>query len=83
MLAGLLWASRLGLLLGSGEGRRTGVLLDIQAWESLVEWIENATDARAAARALTELTVAGSAREAGWVDWEDVREEWAGEQPER
>lgn len=64
------------------EGRRTGVLLDIQAWESLVEWIENATDARAAVKALTELTAAGGGREAGWVAWEDVREEWAGEPPE-
>ncbi|NJL26401.1 MAG: hypothetical protein HC897_00310 [Thermoanaerobaculia bacterium] len=64
------------------EGRRTGVLLDIQAWESLVEWIEIGRDARAAVKVLTELTAAGGARTAGWVAWEDVREEWAGEPTE-
>lgn len=50
---------------------------------SIAHALEQATDARAAVKALTELTTAGGAREAGWIDWEDVREEWAGEPSER
>jgi hypothetical protein len=62
------------------EGRRTGVLLDIRVWESLVEWIEDATDTRVAVKALTDLAAAGGAREAGWVPWKDAREEWGAEE---
>ena len=58
------------------EGRRVGVLLDIQAWEALVEWIENATDAHLAVKALTELHEGGGPRKAGWVAWETTREDW-------
>jgi hypothetical protein len=58
------------------EGRRVAVLLDIRAWDSLVEWMENATDTRLAAKALTELHAGGGPREAGWVPWEEAREDW-------
>ncbi len=64
------------------QGQRTGVLLDIDAWESLVEWIEDATDTQIAAKALTALHAAGSAEKAGWLAWEDVREEWGAEEDE-
>lgn len=57
------------------EGRRTGVLLDLQTWESVLDWIEEATDAHAAAKALTELAAAGSPEKAGWLAWDEVREE--------
>ncbi len=40
-------------------GQRTGVLLDIRAWEALMAWIEDTTDTRLAARALRELAAAG------------------------
>lgn len=36
------------------EGRCAGVLLDIRTWDSLVDWIEHATDSRIAVEALTE-----------------------------
>lgn len=57
------------------EGRRVAVLLDIRAWDSLLDWIENSTDVRVAVKALTELS-AGSARDAGWASWAEVREDW-------
>jgi len=58
------------------EGRRVGVLLDIRAWDSLVEWIEHATDSQIAVKALTELHAGGGPRKAGWVPWEEAREDW-------
>lgn len=58
------------------EGRRVGVLLDIHAWEALVEWMENATDARLAVKAMTELHEGGGPENADWVPWETAREEF-------
>lgn len=58
------------------EGRRTAVLLDIQAWESIVDWMENATDAHLAAKALTELDAGGGPEGVGWKSWDEVREDW-------
>lgn len=48
--------------LTDSEGRRTAVLLDIRAWESIVDWIENATDTQLALKALKELTAGGARR---------------------
>jgi hypothetical protein len=63
------------------EGRRTAVLLDIQAWERLINWIEIVTDAKIAAQALAELQQAGGRPEqAGWLAWEDISEEWGDEE---
>ncbi len=62
------------------EGQRTGVLLGIEAWESLVDWMENAIDIRVAAKALTELQASGGPQKAGWLAWEDVREDWGDEE---
>lgn len=58
------------------EGRRVGVLLDIHAWEALIDWIENAADARLAGKALTELHEGGGPSKAGWIPWETAREDW-------
>ena len=41
------------------QGQRTGVLLNIQAWDALVNWIEDVTDTRIAVQALTQLQAAG------------------------
>ena len=63
------------------EGQRTAVLLDIQAWEVLMNWIETVTDTKIAIQALTELQQAGGRPEqAGWLDWSDISEEWSGEE---
>jgi hypothetical protein len=60
-----------------GAGHRTGVLLDIRTWESLLAWIEDATDVHLAASALRELAAGGGRPgEAGWVSWQDARKEW-------
>ena len=59
------------------EGQRTGVLLNIQAWDALVNWIEDVTDARIAAQALTQLQAAGGRpSQAGWLAWDDISSEW-------
>lgn len=58
------------------EGRRTAVLVDIHAWESLVDWMENTTDAQAAVKALKELQASGGPSAAGWQSWDEVREDW-------
>lgn len=62
------------------DGRRTAVLLEIHAWESLLQWIEDALDAQAAVSALNELRAAGGPQKAGWPSWEDVREDWGDEE---
>lgn len=62
------------------DGQRTAVLLEIHAWESLLQWMETALDAQAAVKALTEVRTAGGPKKAGWVAWEDVREDWGGEE---
>ena len=63
-----------------GDGRRTAVLLEIHAWESLLKWMESTLDTQAAVKALSELQDTGSLENAGWLAWEDVREEWGDEE---
>lgn len=58
------------------EGGRVGVLLDVYAWNALVEWMENATDAHLAVEALIELHEGGGRRKAGWAPWKTAREDW-------
>jgi hypothetical protein len=56
------------------NGHRTGVLLTMQAWQSLMDWIEDIADARLATEALTALQAAGGRpEEAGWLAWDDIR----------
>ncbi len=56
------------------SGHRTAVLLEIGAWEALIAWIENITDEKIAAQALTELEEAGGRpKSAGWLDWDEIR----------
>jgi hypothetical protein len=63
------------------KGKRTAVLLDIQAWEILINWIETLTDTKIAMYALTELQQAGGRPEqAGWLAWDDISEEWGDEE---
>ncbi len=59
------------------DGHQTAVLLDIQSWEALLNWIENITDTKIAAQGLTELEAAGGRpQQAGWLDWDEINEEW-------
>lgn len=53
------------------------VLMNIHAWETLTHWLENIIDTKIAAQALTELeTAGGRPQQAGWLAWDDIREEW-------
>lgn len=62
------------------NGHRRGVLLTMQSWQSLMSWIEDIADARLASEALTTLQAAGGRPEdAGWLAWDDIREEWGDE----
>ena len=61
------------------EGKRTAVLMDIHAWEKLVDWLETVIDTKIATQTLAELESAGGRpQQAGWLAWEDIREDWDG-----
>jgi len=63
------------------KGQRTGVLLDIRAWETLIKWIETVTDTKIAIQVLDELQQAGGRPgQAGWLAWDEISEEWGGEE---
>ena len=63
------------------QGKRQAILLNIQAWEALIKWIEDVTDSKIALQALSELQEAGGRpQQAGWLDWKDIREEWGDEE---
>jgi hypothetical protein len=60
------------------KGRRTAIVLDIELWERLVEWIETITDAKIAAQALAELEqTGGRPAQAGWLAGDDISEDWS------
>lgn len=60
-------------------GQQTGVVLNMDDWERLVDWIENAIDIKIATQALRSLNQAGGRPEhAGWLAWDDIEEEWDG-----
>ena len=59
------------------QGQPTAVLLSIEAWESLLEWMEDAEDSEIARRALALLkTSGGRPDKAGWLAWENIKDEW-------
>jgi len=62
------------------KGRRSAVLLKINEWEKLINWIENIIDTKIAMQSLSELQQSGgNPEQAGWLAWEDIREEWNNE----
>jgi hypothetical protein len=53
-------------------------LITLEEWEALLEWLETLEDIEIARRALAELKEAGGDPEkAGWLKWEEIREELA------
>ncbi len=57
------------------RGRRLAVM-DAEAWESLVEWLESLEDVSLAKEAQLALKAAGNDRQAaGWLRWDDVKKE--------
>lgn len=59
------------------NGQRTAVLMDVRSWQLLSDWVEAVTDAKIAQAGLQELEQAGGRPEqAGWLDWNVIREAW-------
>jgi len=59
----------------SVKGERLAVL-HANDWEALIEWLETLEDIQIAKQAFAELKSYGGDRErAGWLRWEDVKEE--------
>ena len=57
------------------RGKRFAVV-DADDWEALLEWLETIEDVDAAGHAYEKLKKAGGDRSAaGWLNWEDVRQE--------
>ena len=57
------------------RGRRLAVL-NVEDWESLIEWLETLEDASLAKEAQRALQAAGRDRQsAGWLRWDDVKKE--------
>lgn len=57
---------------------RRFVVLDADDWEALLEWIETIEDIKAFQESQAQLEAAGGDPEkAGWLRWEDVRDELA------
>jgi hypothetical protein len=64
------------------EGRPTAALLSIEAWEALINLLEDVVDMRSARQALSELQAAGGRpRQAGWLAWDEIEAEWDDEAP--
>ncbi|HQY91309.1 hypothetical protein [Caldilinea sp.] len=54
------------------------VVLDANEWDALIEWLETIEDIRAFQTSQAQLDAAGGDPEkAGWLRWEDVRDELA------
>ncbi len=51
-------------------------VVDLKDWEALIEWLETVEDVQIAKDAFAELDASGGDRaKAGWMRWDDVREE--------
>lgn len=59
----------------TANGQRFAVL-DMEAWETLVEWLETIEDVQIAKQAYESLKEANGDREkAGWLKWDDVKQD--------
>jgi len=59
------------------KGKRLAVI-DAEEWEAVIEWLETIEDLQIAKAAYEELRAAGGDRKrAGWLRWDEVREELA------
>lgn len=51
-------------------------VIDAEEWEALVKWLETLEDTKIVQESYEELAQAGGDRQiAGWLRWEDVRDE--------
>ena len=59
------------------KGKRLAVV-GADDWETIIEWLETLEDIQVAKQAYEALQAAGGDRKrAGWLRWDDVREELA------
>ena len=57
-------------------GNERFAVVDVNDWESLIEWLETLEDVQIAKEAFAELHAAGGdRRRAGWMRWDDVKED--------
>ena len=57
-------------------GGQRFAIINAEDWEALIEWLETIEDVQAAKQAVAELQAAGGDRErAGWLRWDEVKEE--------
>ncbi|MCB9078188.1 MAG: hypothetical protein H6631_11385 [Anaerolineaceae bacterium] len=57
------------------KGKRLAVV-DLDNWEALIEWLETFEDIKIAQQAFDELkAVGGDRKKAGWLKWDEVKEE--------
>jgi len=53
-------------------------VINIHDWEALIEWLETLEDVKIAGQAFSELEAFGGDRNrAGWLQWDQVKEEVA------
>lgn len=52
------------------------VVINVNDWEALIEWLETLEDVQIAKQAFAELKAFGGDRErAGWLRWDEVKKE--------
>jgi hypothetical protein len=57
------------------QDRRLAVV-DLEAWEAMVEWLETLEDVEVARQAYEQLRAADGDRErAGWLKWDEVKDD--------
>ena len=56
------------------QGQPSAVQMDIDTWESLLDWIEDIEDRTVVKEALPRLR--GGPEKAGALKWDDVKAEW-------
>lgn len=58
------------------SGKPTDAVLDIEAWDALVDWLEDVEDARIVREAMRRLeAAAGDPRQAGLIPWSEAEAE--------
>jgi predicted DNA-binding protein len=60
------------------DGKPRAAVLEIAAWEALVDWLEDVEDRAIVRDALPRLRI--GPEKAGALQWEDVEAEWSGDE---
>jgi PHD/YefM family antitoxin component YafN of YafNO toxin-antitoxin module len=59
----------------TAKGKRL-VVVSLEDWEAMIEWLETLEDVEVARQAYRQLEAAGGDRQrAGWLVWDDVKDE--------